>query len=46
MTNQHAKVLGKLGGQATLKKYGKKQLKEWGKRGGRPRPTPQEDKRV
>ena len=32
-----AQQLGKLGGQATLEKYGKKQLKEWGKKGGRPK---------
>ena len=27
----------KMGGQAVLKKYGRHQLMEWGKRGGRPR---------
>lgn len=27
----------RMGGRATLKKYGKRQLREWGKRGGRPR---------
>lgn len=32
-----AKELGKLGGQATLKKYGKETMKEWGKKGGRPK---------
>ena len=37
MTNSHAKALGKLGGQATLKKYGKAKLKEWGLKGGRPK---------
>ena len=37
MTNKHAQELGKLGGQATLRKYGKKIMTEWGKKGGRPR---------
>ena len=27
---------GRKGGQAVVKKYGKKQLREWGKRGGGP----------
>ena len=31
-----ARKLGKRGGQATLKKYGKEKLTEWGKKGGRP----------
>ncbi len=26
----------RMGGRAVLKKYGKRQLKEWGKLGGRP----------
>jgi len=28
---------GRKGGQALLKKYGRRQLREWGKLGGRPR---------
>lgn len=32
--------LGRRGGLATLKKHGKKQLKEWGKLGGKPKKTP------
>ena len=28
---------GRKGGQAVVKKYGKKQLRQWGKLGGRPR---------
>lgn len=35
--NKHAQELGKLGGASTLKKYGKDKMKEWGKRGGRPK---------
>ena len=31
-----AKTLGKKGGQKTLKKYGKEEMTEWGKKGGRP----------
>jgi general stress protein YciG len=31
---------GRKGGLATLKKYKKKQLREWGKKGGRPRKLP------
>jgi len=31
------KNLGAKGGRATLAKYGKKQMKQWGKLGGRPR---------
>jgi len=31
MKNQAAQELGKLGGQKTLEKYGKDQMKEWGK---------------
>jgi general stress protein YciG len=27
---------GRKGGEAVLKKYGKRQLREWGKLGGRP----------
>lgn len=30
----------RMGGRALLKKYGKKQLREWGKLGGRPRKSP------
>lgn len=30
-------VAGRKGGLATLKRYGRDQLTEWGKRGGRPR---------
>ena len=29
--------VARMGGRATLKKYGRKQLREWGKLGGRPR---------
>ncbi len=29
--------IGRKGGQAVVKKYGKRQLREWGKLGGRPR---------
>ena len=32
-----AQELGKRGGMATLKKHGKRQMKIWGKTGGRPR---------
>lgn len=34
---KYLKSLGKKGGQATVRKYGKKQMKAWGKKGGRPR---------
>jgi len=34
---KYLKSLGRKGGQATLKKHGKKQMTEWGKLGGRPR---------
>lgn len=37
MSNENAIALGKLGGLATLKKYGKEKMKEWGKQGGRPK---------
>ncbi len=37
MKNKNAVKLGKLGGDARAKKYSKKQLKEWGKKGGRPK---------
>ena len=30
-----AALLGKRGGKKTLQKYGRKQLQEWGKRGGK-----------
>jgi hypothetical protein len=43
-TQKAAQLLGKRGGMATLKKYGRKQLREWGmlgaehgKKGGRPK---------
>ncbi len=36
---------GRRGGQAVLKKYGKKQLREWGKLGGRPRKKDKKPKR-
>ena len=29
--------VARMGGRATVKKYGRKQLREWGKLGGRPR---------
>ncbi len=29
--------VARMGARATLKKYGRKQLREWGKLGGRPR---------
>ncbi len=29
--------VARMGGRATLKKYGRKQLREWGRLGGRPR---------
>lgn len=32
-----ARELGRKGGNKTLKKYGKRQMKEWGKKGGRPK---------
>jgi len=32
--------VGRKGGEAVLKKYGKRQLREWGKLGGRPRKKP------
>ena len=37
MTRKTKADAGKAGGMATLKRYGPEQLKEWGKRGGRPR---------
>jgi hypothetical protein len=47
-----ARLLGKRGGTATLKKYGPEQLREWGKlggeygkRGGRPRRSSKKSKR-
>ena len=40
--NKSAQKLGKLGGQATLKKHGKEQMKEWGKLGGRPKKVEEE----
>ncbi len=36
MIANEAKELGKKGGEATLKKYGKEKMTEWGKKGGRP----------
>lgn len=35
--NSAAAALGRLGGQSTLKKYGKQSYSQWGKKGGRPR---------
>lgn len=35
--NSAAAALGRLGGQATVKKYGKERFSEIGKKGGRPR---------
>lgn len=32
-----AATLGRQGGNATLKKYGKRKMREWGKKGGRPK---------
>ena len=34
-----------MGGQAVLKKYGKKQLRAWGKLGGRPRKQAKKQKK-
>jgi hypothetical protein len=34
---KYLKQLGAKGGRTTLKKYGKRTMTEWGKRGGRPR---------
>jgi hypothetical protein len=34
-TQSAARLLGRRGGTATLKKYGVKQLREWGKLGGK-----------
>lgn len=31
------KEVASRGGKATVKKYGKRQMKEWGKQGGRPK---------
>ena len=39
MKNPAAQELGRLGGKKTLEKYGKEQMKEWGKKGGRPKKT-------
>ncbi len=39
MEKKHAVTVeeaGRRGGQATLKKYGKRKMREWGKLGGRP----------
>ena len=33
----YLKEIGRLGGQATARKYGTKQMKKWGNKGGRPR---------
>lgn len=35
--NLTASEMGRLGARAQLRKYGHKQLREWGKLGGRPR---------
>ena len=32
-----AKILGRKGGEATLKKFGAAKMRLWGKRGGRPK---------
>lgn len=37
MKNKAAQELGKLGGDKTLHKYGREQLRNWGKLGGRPK---------
>lgn len=37
MKNPNAQSLGSLGGKARAKKYSKEQLKEWAKKGGRPK---------
>lgn len=37
--------VARMGGRATLKKYGRKQLREWGKLGGRPRKKDKKPKR-
>ena len=34
---KYLKALGRKGGKATLARYGVKQMKAWGSRGGRPR---------
>lgn len=34
---KHFSALGKKGGKTRAKKYSKKQLKEWGSKGGRPK---------
>ena len=36
-TDKNAKKLGKKGGEATLKEHGKEKMKEWGRKGGRPK---------
>jgi hypothetical protein len=33
----HYKTIGRKGGLKTKKKYGKKQMREWGMKGGRPK---------
>lgn len=37
MVNENAQKLGRLGGIARAKKYSKKQLIKWSKKGGRPK---------
>ena len=37
MKNKEAQKLGSLAGKARAKKYSKEQLKEWAKKGGRPK---------
>lgn len=39
------RMMGRKGGKTTLAKYGKRQLKEWGKLGGRPKKENKEGKR-
>jgi general stress protein YciG len=36
-------MMGRKGGRATVSKYGKKKMREWGKLGGRPRKRPKGD---
>lgn len=35
--------IARKGGEATLKKYGEKKMREWGKRGGRPKKAGESD---
>lgn len=36
-TKKYASILGSMGGNSTLKRYGKEKMTEWGKKGGRPK---------